>query len=118
MMQAFLGSLKLDDQSGDWDEVSEEEVEVEFPSSLPSGGVEAEYAYGGETLKWGINSGGSIAWKSSDTRKAIQDEYKEVAKNPDKGFHFHTGRTLATIVGYKNEWFEGVSESLNVEITG
>ena len=44
-------------------------------------------------------------------RKAIQDEYKEVAKNPDKGFHFHTGRTLTKIVGYKNEWFEGVSES-------
>ena len=25
-------------------------------------------------------------------RKAIQDEYKEVAKDPDRGFHFHTGR--------------------------
>lgn len=44
-------------------------------------------------------------------RKAIKDEYKEVAKNPDKGFHFHTGRTLTKIVGYKDEWFEGVSES-------
>jgi len=44
-------------------------------------------------------------------RKAIQDEYKEVAKNPDKGFHFHTGRTLTKIVGYENEWFKGVSES-------
>jgi arsenite methyltransferase len=44
-------------------------------------------------------------------RKAIQDEYKEVAKDPDKGFHFHTGRTLTKIVDYKEEWFEGVSES-------
>ena len=44
-------------------------------------------------------------------RKAIQDEYKEVAKNPGKGFHFHTGRTLTKIVGYKDAWFEGVSES-------
>ena len=44
-------------------------------------------------------------------RKAIQDEYKEVANNPGKGFHFHTGRTLTRIVGYKNEWFKGVSES-------
>ncbi|NIP48542.1 MAG: methyltransferase domain-containing protein [Gammaproteobacteria bacterium] len=44
-------------------------------------------------------------------RKAIQDEYKEVAKNPDKGFHFHTGRTLTKLVGYKEEWFEGISES-------
>ena len=44
-------------------------------------------------------------------RKAIQDEYKEVANNPGKGFHFHTGRTLTKIVGYKDEWFKGVSES-------
>ena len=44
-------------------------------------------------------------------RKAIQAEYKEVAKNPGKGFHFHTGRTLTKIVGYKDDWFDGVSES-------
>ena len=69
LMQAFLGSLKLDDQTAGWDDITEEEVDVEFPSSLPSGGIEAEYAYGGsEAFKWGINSGGSIGWKSSDTR--------------------------------------------------
>jgi arsenite methyltransferase len=51
-------------------------------------------------------------------RKAIQDEYKEVAKDPDKGFHFHTGRTLAKIVDYKEEWFEGVSESAIESFTG
>ncbi len=44
-------------------------------------------------------------------RKAIQDEYKEVAADPGKGFHFHTGRPLTKIVGYKDEWLEGVSES-------
>jgi len=44
-------------------------------------------------------------------RKAIQDEYREVAENPGKGFHFHTGRTLTRIVGYKDEWFEGVAET-------
>lgn len=43
-------------------------------------------------------------------RKAIQDEYKEVAEHPDKGFHFHTGRALTAIVGYDDVWFEGVSE--------
>ena len=43
-------------------------------------------------------------------RKAIQDEYQEVAEHPDKGFHFHTGRRLTQIVGYKDEWFTGVSE--------
>lgn len=44
-------------------------------------------------------------------RKAIQDEYKEVAEEPGKGFHFHTGRHLTKIVGYKDEWLKGVSES-------
>jgi SAM-dependent methyltransferase len=43
-------------------------------------------------------------------RKAIQNEYKEVANNPGKGFHFHTGRPLTKIVNYKDEWFQGVSE--------
>lgn len=43
-------------------------------------------------------------------RKAIKDEYKEVAEDPGKGFHFHTGRRLTKIVGYKDEWFNGVSE--------
>ena len=47
-------------------------------------------------------------------RKAIQDEYKEVAEHPDKGFHFHTGRRLTKIVGYKEEWLAGVSE-LSIE---
>jgi arsenite methyltransferase len=47
-------------------------------------------------------------------RKAIQDEYKQVAEHPDKGFHFHTGRPLTKIVGYKEEWLTGVSE-LSIE---
>jgi arsenite methyltransferase len=43
-------------------------------------------------------------------RRAIKDEYKEVAENPGKGFHFHTGRRLTEIVGYKDEWLKGVSD--------
>ena len=68
-IQAFLGSLKLDDQVAQWDEIGDDEAVVEFPSSLPSGGLEGEYPYGGgDTWRWGLNPGGSIAWKSSDTR--------------------------------------------------
>src|SRR5713226_6367333 len=33
-------------------------------------------------------------------RAAIQAEYAEVAATPDKGFHFHTGRPLARMLGY------------------
>jgi len=43
-------------------------------------------------------------------RRAIRTEYQEVATHPDKGFHFHTGRRLAGIVGYRAEWLSGVSE--------
>jgi SAM-dependent methyltransferase len=44
-------------------------------------------------------------------RLAIQEEYAEVATNPAKGFHFHTGRPLARILEYPDEWLEGVPES-------
>jgi SAM-dependent methyltransferase len=43
-------------------------------------------------------------------RDAIKDEYREVAEHPAKGFHFHTGRTLAGILGYRDEWLEGIPE--------
>lgn len=33
-------------------------------------------------------------------RAAIQDEYAEVATMPGNGFHFHTGRRLAAMLGY------------------
>src|SRR5207244_5093484 len=33
-------------------------------------------------------------------RHAIRREYAEVAETPDKGFHFHTGRRLAEMLGY------------------
>ena len=35
-------------------------------------------------------------------REAICEEYKEVARHPDKGFHSHAGRPLARIVGYED----------------
>jgi hypothetical protein len=37
-------------------------------------------------------------------RQAIQEEYALVAKEPGRDFHFHTGRRLAAIVGYDEEW--------------
>ena len=33
-------------------------------------------------------------------RCQISDKYTEVAKTPEKGFHFHTGRPLALMLGY------------------
>ena len=43
-------------------------------------------------------------------REAIQEEYQAVASDPERGFHFHTGRPLAEILGYQAEWLEGLPE--------
>ena len=59
----------LDDQTGRWDDISDEPVDVDF-SSLPSGGIEAEYVFDYGYVHVGLNPGGSIAWKSDDTRFA------------------------------------------------
>jgi len=44
-------------------------------------------------------------------RSAIREEYEVVARDPHRGFHFHTGRRLAALVGYADEWLEGVPDS-------
>lgn len=44
-------------------------------------------------------------------RAAIREEYETVALDPGRGFHFHTGRNLAKIVEYENEWLEGIPET-------
>jgi arsenite methyltransferase len=46
----------------------------------------------------------------AELRQAIQAEYSAVADDPDHGFHFHTGRRLARIVGYEDAWLDGVPE--------
>jgi len=44
-------------------------------------------------------------------RCEISKEYAEVAAHPDRGFHFHTGRRLAGILGYDEAWLAQVPES-------
>ncbi len=44
-------------------------------------------------------------------REAIQHEYELVAREPKRGFHFHTGRPLAALLGYRDEWLTGLPES-------
>jgi len=44
-------------------------------------------------------------------RNAIQEEYAEVARHPNKGFHFHTGRRLAALLGYHESWLDGIPEA-------
>ena len=44
-------------------------------------------------------------------RTAIQEEYELVALQPERGFHFHTGRPLARLLGYLDEWLTGIPET-------
>ena len=43
-------------------------------------------------------------------RAAIREEYALVAAEPGRGFHFHTGRRLARLLGYAEAWLDGVPE--------
>jgi SAM-dependent methyltransferase len=51
-------------------------------------------------------------------RQEIRNEYREVARDPDRGFHFHTGRTLARLVEYRDEWFDGIPEPVISRFAG
>lgn len=46
-----------------------------------------------------------------ELRHAIQEEYEEVALNPEKGFHFHTGRRLAGLLEYDKSWLLNIPEN-------
>lgn len=51
-------------------------------------------------------------------RRAIQDEYTLVAAEPERGFHFHTGRRLAAILAYDDEWLDVVPEATIASFAG
>jgi len=51
-------------------------------------------------------------------RQAIQEEYTAVARDPGRGYHFHTGRPLARILGYDDDWLEGLPEGSIASFAG
>lgn len=51
-------------------------------------------------------------------RVAIRDEYTTVASEPERGFHFHTGRRLAAILEYQDEWLAGIPEPTIASFAG
>lgn len=51
------------------------------------------------------------ALDTTQLRRAIQDEYAAVAQSPEQGFHFHTGRPLANLLGYDDAWLDGIPDS-------
>src|SRR5258708_14793292 len=51
-------------------------------------------------------------------RQAIQEECTAVARDPGRGYHFHTGRPLASILGYRDDWLEGLPEGSIASFAG
>jgi len=47
----------------------------------------------------------------AELRQAIQAEYELVAREPERGFHFHTGWLLARKLDYAEEWLAAVPET-------
>ena len=54
----------------------------------------------------------------NELRRAIQEEYATVAADPDRGFHFHTGRPLARLLGYDDAWLMGIPEPTIASFAG
>jgi 2-polyprenyl-3-methyl-5-hydroxy-6-metoxy-1,4-benzoquinol methylase len=51
-------------------------------------------------------------------RTEVVKEYAVVAKDPEQGFHFHTGRRLSNMLGYKDQWLDGFSERIIESFAG
>lgn len=63
-------------------------------------------------------SRGTAGLDVEELRHAIREEYAVVAEDPTHGFHFHTGRRLAGILGYEEPWLERVPEETIASFAG
>ncbi len=54
----------------------------------------------------------------NELREAIRQEYREVSRKPDKGFHFHTGRPLAQMLVYEEGWLQNIPEETVASFAG
>src|SRR5262249_18379443 len=46
------------------------------------------------------------------------EEYAAVATEPERGFHFHTGRPLCRLLGYDDAWLDGIPEPTIASFAG
>jgi 2-polyprenyl-3-methyl-5-hydroxy-6-metoxy-1,4-benzoquinol methylase len=51
-------------------------------------------------------------------RDEIAREYAEVATEPDRGFHFNTGRAALAMNEYEKEWLRGIPEESIASVSG
>lgn len=51
-------------------------------------------------------------------RDEVSREYTEVAHDPDRGYHFNTGRTALATNGYDDAWLEGLPDAVIASFAG
>ena len=70
-VQAFIGVMEIDDETGELQNDTEDPVEIDF-ANLFAIGIEVETPLKNKDtgLEFGINAGGGINWKGSDTEFA------------------------------------------------
>lgn len=51
-------------------------------------------------------------------RDEISREYTDVADDPDRGYHFNTGRSALTMMGYDGSWFAGMPDAMVASFAG
>lgn len=54
----------------------------------------------------------------SDLRKEVRKEYANVARDPHKGYHFHTGREALSRIGYDEALYEAIPEESIASFAG
>lgn len=61
---------------------------------------------------------GVAAVDREELRARISDKYRDVATNPELGFHFHTGAPLAKMLGYPDEVIATLPEGTVASFAG
>jgi arsenite methyltransferase len=66
----------------------------------------------------GTQEPGGAGLDIGELREAIRQEYDLVAREPGRGFHFHTGRPLAPLLDYDDAWLDGLPEETIASFAG
>ena len=59
-----------------------------------------------------------ITIDAEELRAEVRDKYKDVALDPTQGFHFHTGRPLARLLGYPDDIVDALSDDAVASFAG
>lgn len=117
-VQAFIGVMEIDDQTGELQNETGEPVEIDF-ANLFAIGIEVETPLRSRDsgLELGINAGGGISWKGSDTEFAgrVDDGGGTVAFRIDNEMLIlegHIGGYLRAHLGKSADFYLGAGPAI------